>query len=163
MACPLPRGLQMASVRAEKKFPPSISDNPEEQVKPLLDWANGGFLPKGEEGLKPTHTAGKTHTHTHTGILSCCYLSLSVFACTCTDSNPLDHQVLDVSLPDYFPSAKRPRVGMCKSKSGPEESYSRGTGGRGQRSRHRERCLCISADNRTTLSNAVGLLHGEAA
>lgn len=61
-------GLQMASVRAEKKFPPSTSDNPEEQVKPLLDWANGGFLPKGEEGLKPTHTAGniRTHIHTHT-------------------------------------------------------------------------------------------------
>lgn len=44
----------------------------------------------------------------------------------CAGSNPLDHQVLDVSLPEYFPSAKRPRVGLCKNKSGPEESYSRG-------------------------------------
>lgn len=49
----------MASIRAEKTFSPCDSDNPEDQVKPMLDWANGGFLPKGEEGLKPTHTAGK--------------------------------------------------------------------------------------------------------
>lgn len=49
----------MASIRAEKKFPPCESDSPDDQVKPMLDWANGGFLPKGEEGLKPTHTAGE--------------------------------------------------------------------------------------------------------
>lgn len=50
---------QIASIRAEKSFSPCSSDNPEDQIKPMLDWANGGFLPKGEEGLKPTHTAGK--------------------------------------------------------------------------------------------------------
>lgn len=50
---------QMASIRAEKTFSPCESDNPEDQVKPMLDWANGGFLPKGEEGLKPTHTTGE--------------------------------------------------------------------------------------------------------
>lgn len=49
----------MASIRAQKTFSPCSSDNPEDQVKPMLDWANGGFLPKGEEGLKPTHTAGR--------------------------------------------------------------------------------------------------------
>nr|XP_010768823.1 PREDICTED: ADAMTS-like protein 4 [Notothenia coriiceps] len=88
----------MSSIRAEKKFPPCETDNPEDQVKPMLDWANGGFLPKGGEGLKPTHSA---------------------------DSNPLDNQVLDVSLPEYFPSAKRPRVSLCKGKAAPEETYSR--------------------------------------
>uniref|UniRef100_A0A8D3DU10 DNA (cytosine-5-)-methyltransferase n=1 Tax=Scophthalmus maximus TaxID=52904 RepID=A0A8D3DU10_SCOMX len=50
---------QMASIRAEKTFPPCESDSPEDQVKPMLDWANGGFLPKGEEGLKPTHSASE--------------------------------------------------------------------------------------------------------
>lgn len=50
---------QIASIRAEKSFSPCSSDNPEDQIKPMLDWANGGFLPKGEEGLKPTHTAGE--------------------------------------------------------------------------------------------------------
>lgn len=92
------QALEMASIRAEKTFPPCESDSPEDQVKPMLDWANGGFLPKGEEGLKPTHSA---------------------------NSNPLDHQVLDVSLPEYFPSAKRPRLSLCKSKAAPEESYCR--------------------------------------
>ncbi|KAK5895061.1 hypothetical protein CesoFtcFv8_011684 [Champsocephalus esox] len=92
------QALEMSSIRAENKFPPCESDNPEDQVKPMLDWANGGFLPKGGEGLKPTHSA---------------------------DSNPLDHQVLDVSLPEYFPSAKRPRVSLCKGKAAPEETYSR--------------------------------------
>ncbi|XP_034447079.1 DNA (cytosine-5)-methyltransferase 3B isoform X1 [Hippoglossus hippoglossus] len=92
------QALEMASIRAEKTFPPCESDGPEDQVKPMLDWANGGFLPKGEEGLKPTQGA---------------------------NSNPLDHQVLDVSLPEYFPSAKRPRVSLCKNKAAPEESFCR--------------------------------------
>lgn len=47
--------------------------------------------------------------------------------CAPADSNPLDHQVLDVALPEYFPSAKRPRVSLCKTKAAPEESYSRGS------------------------------------
>lgn len=91
------QALEMAGVRAEKTFPPCESDSPEEQIKPMLDWANGGFLPKGGEGLKPTNNA---------------------------ENNPLHHLVLDVSLPD-LPSAKRPKLGSCKTKAAPEESYSR--------------------------------------
>ncbi|KAM8830469.1 DNA (cytosine-5)-methyltransferase 3B isoform 2-T2 [Synchiropus picturatus] len=91
------QALEIASIRAEKTFPQSESENPEDQVKPMLDWANGGFLPKGEEGLKPTQNG---------------------------DNKTLD-QVLDVAVPEYFPSAKRPRVSTCKNKAGPEESYSR--------------------------------------
>ncbi|KAJ3589381.1 hypothetical protein NHX12_010226 [Muraenolepis orangiensis] len=90
--------LEMASIRADQAFPVCTSDNPEDQVRPMLDWANGGFLPKGEEGLKPTHHA---------------------------ESKLLDQHVLDVSLPEYFPSTKKPRMSLCKSKSVPEESYSR--------------------------------------
>uniref|UniRef100_A0A4W5LZX6 DNA (cytosine-5-)-methyltransferase n=1 Tax=Hucho hucho TaxID=62062 RepID=A0A4W5LZX6_9TELE len=55
------QALEMASLRAEKPFPPCESDGPEDQVKPMLDWANGGFLPKGQEGLKPTENPGETH------------------------------------------------------------------------------------------------------
>uniref|UniRef100_A0A8C6WHN5 DNA (cytosine-5-)-methyltransferase n=1 Tax=Neogobius melanostomus TaxID=47308 RepID=A0A8C6WHN5_9GOBI len=51
------QALEMASVRAEKTFPPCEADSPEDQIKPMLDWANSGFLPKGEEGLKPPHNA----------------------------------------------------------------------------------------------------------
>ncbi|XP_042080998.1 DNA (cytosine-5)-methyltransferase 3B isoform X3 [Haplochromis burtoni] len=92
------QALEMASIRAEKTFPPCKSNSPEDQVKPMLDWANGGFLPKGEEGLKPTHSA---------------------------NSNPLEHHVLDVSLCEYFPSAKRPKLSLCKSKAAPEELCNR--------------------------------------
>ncbi|KAM7405334.1 hypothetical protein PAMP_012603 [Pampus punctatissimus] len=115
------QALDMASIRAEKTFPPCESDNPDDQVKPMLDWANGGFLPKGEEGLKPTHNAGEqgsstrlsyTVNHKQASNLHNVYLVFVVM-------------VLDVSLPEYFPSTKRPKVGVCKSKAAPEESYSR--------------------------------------
>ncbi|XP_051912872.1 DNA (cytosine-5)-methyltransferase 3B-like isoform X2 [Hippocampus zosterae] len=92
------QALEMASIRAEKKFPLCESDNPDEQIKPLMDWAQGGFLPKGQEGLKPKRGA---------------------------DSVTLNMEVLDVSLPEYPPSAKQPRLSVCKSKIAPEESYSR--------------------------------------
>ncbi|XP_037102115.1 DNA (cytosine-5)-methyltransferase 3B [Syngnathus acus] len=92
------QALEMASIRAGKKFPPCESDNPDEEIKPLMDWAQEGFLPKGQEGLKPTPSA---------------------------DSAVLDIQVLDVSLPEYPPSAKKPKLSVCKNKPGPEESYSR--------------------------------------
>uniref|UniRef100_A0A8P4KHN1 DNA (cytosine-5-)-methyltransferase n=1 Tax=Dicentrarchus labrax TaxID=13489 RepID=A0A8P4KHN1_DICLA len=59
----------------KKKFSPCESDNPEDQVKPMLDWANGGFMPKGEEGLKPTHTAGEqgSRTRDKLGIQVCLF------------------------------------------------------------------------------------------
>uniref|UniRef100_A0A8K9WPZ6 DNA (cytosine-5-)-methyltransferase n=1 Tax=Oncorhynchus mykiss TaxID=8022 RepID=A0A8K9WPZ6_ONCMY len=44
----------LSGLRAEKTFPQCESEGPEDQVKPMLDWAIGGFLPKGQEGLKPT-------------------------------------------------------------------------------------------------------------
>uniref|UniRef100_A0AAR2LTF3 DNA (cytosine-5-)-methyltransferase n=1 Tax=Pygocentrus nattereri TaxID=42514 RepID=A0AAR2LTF3_PYGNA len=53
------QALEMASIRAEKTFPPCESDNPEDQVKPMLDWAHSGFLPKGKEGLKPRENSGE--------------------------------------------------------------------------------------------------------
>ncbi|XP_038165273.1 DNA (cytosine-5)-methyltransferase 3B isoform X2 [Cyprinodon tularosa] len=92
------QAVEMASVRAEKTFPPCETDNPEDQIKPMLEWANGGFQPKGEEGLKPPSNA---------------------------NGNPLDHQILNVSLPEYFPSAKRPKVSPSKTKAAPEEPCSR--------------------------------------
>lgn len=122
----------MSSIRAENKFPPCESDNPEDQVKPMLDWANGGFLPKGGEGLKPTHSAGEKGS-TNQSYKPLPHVSpteeirVVLFLCLPADSNPLDHQVLDVSLPEYFPSAKRPRFSLCKGKAAPEETYSRGT------------------------------------
>uniref|UniRef100_A0A3Q2CJB5 DNA (cytosine-5-)-methyltransferase n=1 Tax=Cyprinodon variegatus TaxID=28743 RepID=A0A3Q2CJB5_CYPVA len=88
------QAVEMASVRAEKTFPPCETDNPEDQIKPMLEWANGGFQPKGEEGLKPP-------------------------------SNASENNILNVSLPEYFPSAKRPKVSPFKTKAAPEEPCSR--------------------------------------
>ncbi|CAL8398250.1 unnamed protein product [Boreogadus saida] len=41
------------------------------------------------------------------------------------ESKLLDHQVLDVSLPECFPSTKKPRMSLLKAKSAPEEVFSR--------------------------------------
>lgn len=124
---------QMACVRAEKLFLPCESDNPEDQVKPMLDWAKGGFLPKGEEGLKPTHSSSEqsfraTPSHFISFGVFCfgsrmnlCFVGLSA------DNNPLDHQILNVPLHEYFASAKRSKHSFCKNKAVPEESCSRGT------------------------------------
>ncbi|XP_018612111.1 DNA (cytosine-5)-methyltransferase 3B [Scleropages formosus] len=90
--------LEMASVRAGKTFPVCETDSLEDQVKPMLDWANEGFLPKGLEGLKPTENA---------------------------DCSSLNHQVLDVSVSEYFPTAKRQKLSSCKAKQGAEDVYSR--------------------------------------
>uniref|UniRef100_A0A8C1W2E9 DNA (cytosine-5-)-methyltransferase n=1 Tax=Cyprinus carpio TaxID=7962 RepID=A0A8C1W2E9_CYPCA len=81
------QALEVASIRAEKTFPPSESDSLEEQIKPMLDWAHNGFLPKGQEGLKPRENA---------------------------ESSVL----LDPIPPEFPPSAKRPRLSLCKAKPG---------------------------------------------
>ncbi|XP_049635125.1 DNA (cytosine-5)-methyltransferase 3B isoform X4 [Suncus etruscus] len=47
--------LERARVRAGKNFPSSPGDSLEDQLKPMLEWAHGGFKPTGVEGLKPNN------------------------------------------------------------------------------------------------------------
>ncbi|XP_050999417.1 DNA (cytosine-5)-methyltransferase 3B isoform X4 [Acomys russatus] len=47
--------LEKARVRAGKTFPSSPGDSLEDQLKPMLEWAHGGFKPTGIDGLKPNH------------------------------------------------------------------------------------------------------------
>ncbi|CAO2578237.1 DNA (cytosine-5)-methyltransferase 3B [Lemmus lemmus] len=47
--------LERARVRAGKTFPSSPGDSLEDQLKPMLEWAHGGFKPTGVEGLKPNN------------------------------------------------------------------------------------------------------------
>ncbi|KAL1785381.1 DNA (cytosine-5)-methyltransferase 3B isoform X3 [Sigmodon hispidus] len=47
--------LERARVRAGKSFPSSPGDSLEDQLKPMLEWAHGGFKPTGVEGLKPNN------------------------------------------------------------------------------------------------------------
>lgn len=50
-----PLSHQKARVRAGKTFPSSPGDSLEDQLKPMLEWAHGGFRPTGIEGLKPNN------------------------------------------------------------------------------------------------------------
>ncbi|XP_060239030.1 DNA (cytosine-5)-methyltransferase 3B isoform X7 [Meriones unguiculatus] len=47
--------LEKARLRAGKSFPSSPGDSLEDQLKPMLEWAHGGFKPTGIEGLKPSN------------------------------------------------------------------------------------------------------------
>ncbi|XP_077070334.1 DNA (cytosine-5)-methyltransferase 3B isoform X2 [Siphateles boraxobius] len=98
------QSLEVASIRAKKTFPPSESDSLEEQIKPMLDWAHGGFMPKGQEGLKPRENAAEY----------CVFPMVS-------ESSVL----LDSSPPEFPPSAKKARLSLCKAKPGTEDVYSR--------------------------------------
>ncbi|XP_058265560.1 DNA (cytosine-5)-methyltransferase 3B isoform X1 [Hemibagrus wyckioides] len=102
------QALEMASIRAEKTFPLCESDNPEDQVKPMLDWAHGGFLPKGKEGLKPKENSPE-----------CCLFPAA------PESTTLQAKLLESAPPELAPSAKRARLSMCKAKSATEDIYSR--------------------------------------
>ncbi|XP_036446622.1 DNA (cytosine-5)-methyltransferase 3B isoform X1 [Colossoma macropomum] len=102
------QALEMASIRAEKTFPPCESDNPEDQVKPMLDWAHGGFLPKGKEGLKPRENSAE-----------CCLFPAA------PESGTLQAQLLESNPPELAPSAKRARLSLCKAKTSNEDIYSR--------------------------------------
>ncbi|XP_051000768.1 DNA (cytosine-5)-methyltransferase 3C-like [Acomys russatus] len=46
---------QKARVRAGRTFPRSHGDSLEDQLKPMLEWAHGGFEPTEIDGVKPNH------------------------------------------------------------------------------------------------------------
>ncbi|XP_066526652.1 DNA (cytosine-5)-methyltransferase 3B [Hoplias malabaricus] len=102
------QALEIASIRAEKTFPPCESDSSDDQVKPMLDWAHGGFLPKGKEGLKPRENSAE-----------CCLFPAA------TESGTLQAQLLESNPPELAPSAKRARLSLCKTKTTTEDIYSR--------------------------------------
>ncbi|KAJ8360912.1 hypothetical protein SKAU_G00174370 [Synaphobranchus kaupii] len=93
------QALEMAGRRAGQVFPAGEQDSPEEQVKPMLEWAHGGFLPKGPEGVKPT-----THN---------------------TENGSLSPQVLGAGLSEYFPPPKRQKPSLGGVKAGSEDICSR--------------------------------------
>nr|XP_035949150.1 DNA (cytosine-5)-methyltransferase 3B isoform X3 [Halichoerus grypus] len=58
--------LEKARVRAGKTFPSSPGDSLEDQLKPMLEWAHGGFKPTGIEGLKPNNKQPENKTRRRT-------------------------------------------------------------------------------------------------
>ncbi|XP_075419902.1 DNA (cytosine-5)-methyltransferase 3B isoform X2 [Tenrec ecaudatus] len=69
------QALEKARVRAGKTFPGGPGDSLEDQLKPMLEWAHGGFKPTGVEGLKPNSKQPENKTRRRTG----------------DDSTPSDH------------------------------------------------------------------------
>ncbi|KAK1801694.1 hypothetical protein P4O66_022334 [Electrophorus voltai] len=102
------QALEVATIRAEKTFPVCNSDNPEDQVKPMLDWAHNGFLPKGKDGLKPRENSSEY-----------CLFPAPPEGAT------LQAQLLESHPPELMPSAKRARLSLCKAKAASEDTYSR--------------------------------------
>ncbi|KAG1962003.1 DNA (cytosine-5)-methyltransferase 3B [Pimephales promelas] len=70
----------------------------------MLDWAHGGFLPKGQEGLKPRENPAEY-----------CVFPMASESSVPQDSSP----------PEFPPSAKKARLSLCKAKPGTEDVYSR--------------------------------------
>ncbi|KAF6284272.1 DNA methyltransferase 3 beta [Rhinolophus ferrumequinum] len=58
--------LEKARVRAGKTFPSGPGDSLEDQLKPMLEWAHGGFRPTGIEGLKPNNKQPENKTRRRT-------------------------------------------------------------------------------------------------
>ncbi|XP_031289849.1 DNA (cytosine-5)-methyltransferase 3B isoform X4 [Camelus dromedarius] len=58
--------LEKARIRAGKTFPSSPGDKLEDQLKPMLEWAHGGFKPTGIEGLKPNNKRPENKTRRRT-------------------------------------------------------------------------------------------------
>uniref|UniRef100_A0AC11BE97 DNA methyltransferase 3 beta n=1 Tax=Ovis aries TaxID=9940 RepID=A0AC11BE97_SHEEP len=58
--------LEKARIRAGKTFPSSPGDSLEDQLKPMLEWAHGGFKPTGVEGLKPNNKQPENKTRRRT-------------------------------------------------------------------------------------------------
>uniref|UniRef100_A0A8C8YXE3 DNA (cytosine-5-)-methyltransferase n=1 Tax=Prolemur simus TaxID=1328070 RepID=A0A8C8YXE3_PROSS len=58
--------LEKARVRAGKTFPTSPGDSLEDQLKPMLEWAHGGFKPTGIEGLRPNNKQPENKTRRRT-------------------------------------------------------------------------------------------------
>ncbi|XP_041112474.1 DNA (cytosine-5)-methyltransferase 3B-like isoform X1 [Polyodon spathula] len=90
------QALEMAADRSGKIFPRCETDSPDDLVKPMLEWANGGFEPKGSEGLNPKGENGS-----------------------------LNHHVLEVNYLEYYPPVKKQKTNLYKNKVGIEEHYSR--------------------------------------
>ncbi|EDL85991.1 rCG37512 [Rattus norvegicus] len=55
-------------VRAGKTFPSRPGDSLEDQLKPMLEWAHGGFKPTGIEGLKPNNKQPENKSRRRTTI-----------------------------------------------------------------------------------------------
>ncbi|XP_072412887.1 DNA (cytosine-5)-methyltransferase 3B isoform X3 [Chiloscyllium punctatum] len=90
------QALEIASSRSGMPFPSNDRGTLEEQIKPMLDWAFGGFQPKGYEGIKPKQN---------------------------TENDITGENRVEVYVPEYYPPTKKQKTSFYKSKEGTEEEH----------------------------------------
>ncbi|XP_059508762.1 DNA (cytosine-5)-methyltransferase 3B isoform X2 [Stegostoma tigrinum] len=90
------QALEIASSRSGMPFPSNDRGTLEEQIKPMLDWAFGGFQPKGYEGIKPKQN---------------------------TENDTAGENRVEVYVPEYYPPTKKQKTSIYKSKEGTEEEH----------------------------------------
>ncbi|XP_041060805.1 DNA (cytosine-5)-methyltransferase 3B-like isoform X4 [Carcharodon carcharias] len=90
------QALEIASSRSGMPFPSNDRGTLEEQIKPMLDWAFGGFQPKGYEGIKPKQN---------------------------TENDTAGENPVEVYVPEYYPPTKKQKTSFYKSKEGTEEEH----------------------------------------
>ncbi|XP_043946306.1 DNA (cytosine-5)-methyltransferase 3B-like [Protopterus annectens] len=82
------QALEEASIRAGKKFPDNGQVCLDDKLKPMMDWASGGFQPKGSEGLKPPKNQ---------------------------ENRIMKPHFMETHIPEYCPPAKRQKTSVYKS------------------------------------------------
>uniref|UniRef100_W5MEM5 DNA (cytosine-5-)-methyltransferase n=1 Tax=Lepisosteus oculatus TaxID=7918 RepID=W5MEM5_LEPOC len=90
------QSLEMVSERSKKTFASCKTESKDEKLKPMLEWAFGGFKPKGPDGFKPP----------------------------VTDNLAAKAALLDTPVPEYQPPTKKQKY-VYKNKGGNEQEYSR--------------------------------------
>ncbi|XP_069099502.1 DNA (cytosine-5)-methyltransferase 3B isoform X4 [Pleurodeles waltl] len=90
--------LEVASIRAGKVFSRNTGEALEDQLKPMLDWAFGGFQPSGSSGLKPPRK---------------------------TENGPLRPSMLEMPVPEPCPLPKRQKATVQNHKERSEADQTR--------------------------------------
>nr|XP_020771835.1 DNA (cytosine-5)-methyltransferase 3B isoform X4 [Odocoileus virginianus texanus] len=108
--------LEKARIRAGKTFTSSPGDSLEDQLKPMLEWAHGGFKPTGVEGLKPNNKQPAPSSHPAT----------AAFSSPFTESKTRRRTADDSATSDYCPPPKRLKTNCYNNgKDRGEEDQSR--------------------------------------
>ncbi|XP_074537151.1 uncharacterized protein LOC141799020 isoform X2 [Halichoeres trimaculatus] len=121
--------LQEAALRCQQQFSVDLMDR-EEQLKQMLDWAFGGFLPSGPDGFKPPGAQNGTKNNTTPKPQAKKKLFLKA-----KPSSPMSSLTSDSSKPRYeeeFDSAGKAPRGVVKSRGGLDAEMRRQGRGRGR-------------------------------
>ncbi|XP_026578101.1 DNA (cytosine-5)-methyltransferase 3B-like [Pseudonaja textilis] len=122
--------LEVASSRAEKTFSTVTGESLDEKLKPMMDWANQGFKPMGEKGLRPPKTL---------------------------DVKPFPTIIIeDSSPPDPAPPPKRPKTNGSSSTNSKETPENRSRERMVSEAKNNKSCLedsCLSCGKKNPVTD----------